>query len=86
MKLSQTEEKVTKLIEDLAQESKTAKDTPNALQNLMFSIENLGDNTKNMNEEMIFCWDTEVMETKEELATLANPVSLLELAKSPPSD
>ena len=82
VKLSQIGQKVTKLSEELAQQSKTAKDTASTLQALMVSIENLGNNIKKRNEEMTFQRDKNVMEAEEELAALADPISLLEPAKS----
>ena len=48
----------------------------------MVSIENMGENIVNMATEMIFWRNTEIMEAEQELATLADLVSLLKLLKS----
>ena len=50
----------------------------------MVSIENLGNNIVQMENEMSVWWDTKVIEAKDELATLTDPVSLPKLVKSAP--
>ena len=83
-KLSETEKGATKLTEELAKQTKRAKDSSTTLHELMVSIANLGENMIKMSNELSFWRETKAMDTENEFAKLVNPISLLEPAKSQP--
>ena len=79
--MSATEQKITKLNEEVAKQSKVDAENPSILQDLMFNIENLGDNMVNMSNKISSWTENEAMEVEEELAVLAGSISFSELVK-----
>ena len=69
-------------MEEVAKQSKVAKETSDTLQSLMISIENLGDNLIKMRNETKSRQETEVMDTVDKLTNLIGLVSFLEIMKS----
>ena len=70
MRLSQTEQKVAKLSAQMTKQSEAARDTSSTLQDLLGSIRNLADNVSNIQKEVSYWRDSEVVEAEEELENL----------------
>ena len=70
-KLSALEKQIAHLNEELAKQSKAATYNSSTFQDLMVSIENLGDNMVKMSNKLSF-W----REIEEELEKLIDPISL----------
>ena len=80
----ETDEKVTKLVEEVAKQSKATEETFGTLQTLTISIENLGDNLIKIRDNTKSWKETKVMDAEEELINLIGPISLLEAVTSAP--
>ena len=82
--LSKTEVKITKLSEELSNQSKVVTDASTTLEDLLVSIKNLSDNVGRKQSEFSYYKDTKATKFDQDLQNLAIPVLLPEPMNSTP--
>ena len=75
-KLSGSEQKIEVLTQYVVEQKKIAKDTNELLKDLMMGIENMSDNMKNMQKEMDYWRNPNVLEAEGDLDHLQDEVPL----------
>ena len=85
-KLSVQEQRMDLLSHSLEEQKKSVIDSTELLKDLMIGIENLGDNMKNIQKEVDYWRNPEVMEADENLERLHDEVPLSEPARNGPEN
>ena len=83
-KLTVSDKKVEELTETVKGQQKTITDTAELLRDLMVNIENLGDNMKNLQEEVAHWRQPEVEDAEMELQDLVKETDLNPARAGPP--